>query len=380
MKVLHVYAGNLFGGVETLLINLAAQQHFCPQMEPHYALCFEGKLSEELQKYTAKVYVLGEVRISRPWKVWRARQQLKKLLLAEKFDIAICHGCWVQVIFGPVIRLAHIPLVFRSPDVPSGKHWLERWAKLIPPDLVIANSYYTLSAIPKIYPTIKSVVVYNPIAPLYVPDPTKVRSKVRIELETPKDAVVIVQACRLEKWKGHKHLISALAQLQDLQNWVCWIAGDAQRPQEIEYLQELKAQAQNTGIAHRIYFLGHRKDIPQLLVAADIHCQPNSSPEPFGNAFVEALYMGLPVVTTPMGGATEIVDESCGKFIDPNNIDDLASALKTLILNSEERRRLGSNGKTKVSQLCNAAQQLEHLHRVLYEIANQNQRCSTVDS
>ena len=49
--------------------------------------------------------------------------------------------------------------------------------------------------------------------------------------------------------------------------------------------------------------------VPRLMAAADIYCQPNTTPEPFGIAFVEALAAGVPVVTTAMGGPLEIVDD-----------------------------------------------------------------------
>ena len=55
------------------------------------------------------------------------------------------------------------------------------------------------------------------------------------------------------------------------------------------------------GIADRVRFLGERFDVPRLLAAADVHCQPNSGPEPFGIAFIEALYASLPVVSTRIG-------------------------------------------------------------------------------
>jgi hypothetical protein len=60
MKVLHVYSGNLFGGVETLLITLAQQRSLCPQMQPHFALCFEGRLVNELRAVGVGVHMLGQ--------------------------------------------------------------------------------------------------------------------------------------------------------------------------------------------------------------------------------------------------------------------------------------------------------------------------------
>ncbi len=38
MRVLHVYSGNLYGGVETLLVTLARHRDLCPEMEPHFAI------------------------------------------------------------------------------------------------------------------------------------------------------------------------------------------------------------------------------------------------------------------------------------------------------------------------------------------------------
>ena len=74
---------------------------------------------------------------------------------------------------------------------------------------------------------------------------------------------------------------------------------------------ELKAIADRGGVADRVRFLGQRSDVPRLMAAADVFCQPNAGPEPFGVVFVEALYAGLPVVTSAFGGAVEVVERPC---------------------------------------------------------------------
>jgi len=182
---------------------------------------------------------------------------------------------------------------------------------------------------------------------------------------------VIIQASRLERWKGHSLLLSALGQLTNCPDWVCWIAGGVQRPQESEYLQELEKQAEKLGIAERVHFLGQRSDIPQLLVAADIHCQPNMGPEPFGVAFIEALYAGLPLVTTAMGGGKEIVDDSCGYLVPPDDVKALSEVLRSLIVNPELRATLGSGGKIRADYLCNPHKQINQLYDILYKIVKQ---------
>ena len=91
------------------------------------------------------------------------------------------------------------------------------------------------------------------------------------------------------------------------------------------------ALAQQLGIAHRIRFLGHRDDVPALMASADVLCQPNLGPEPFGIAFVEGMHAGLPIVATAIGGAREIVDPACGVLVPPDDPAALGEALRALI-------------------------------------------------
>src|ERR1700741_4890740 len=43
LRVLHVTSGNLFGGIETVLVTLARLRHLCPSMIPSFAVCFPGR-------------------------------------------------------------------------------------------------------------------------------------------------------------------------------------------------------------------------------------------------------------------------------------------------------------------------------------------------
>jgi glycosyltransferase involved in cell wall biosynthesis len=179
--------------------------------------------------------------------------------------------------------------------------------------------------------------------------------------------MIIVQACRLAPWKGHEFLLSALSRLATVGGWECWIAGGAQREEEATYLERLRAQAQKSGIGTRVRFLGERSDVPRLLAAADIHCQPNTGPEPFGIAFVEALYAGLPVVTTAQGGAMEILNEDCAKLVPPGDVAALADALLALVEGPDLRHRLGQAGPLRARELCDPQRTLERLARHLRE-------------
>src|SRR5205807_8459590 len=154
---------------------------------------------------------------------------------------------------------------------------------------------------------------------------------VRSELQTPSEATVIIQVSRMEAWKGHSLHLQALADLPRNAHWFAWIVGGGQRPSEVEYEARLKEKAGELGIAGKVRFTGQRDDVARLLSAADIFCQPNLSPEPFGISLIEALNAGLPVVTTALGGALEIINDSCGILVSPNDAAVLAEALRQLV-------------------------------------------------
>jgi glycosyltransferase involved in cell wall biosynthesis len=178
---------------------------------------------------------------------------------------------------------------------------------------------------------------------------------------------VIIQVSRFEAWKGHLLHLNALSRLKS-RNWVCWMAGGPQNPADQRQYDEVRSTAERLGLMDRVRFLGQRSDVPQLLAGADIFCQPNQGPEPFGIVFVEALWAGRPVVTTAMGGALEILNESCGVLAEPDSPDSLAAALDRLIESQELRSRLGKAGPARARQLCDPAAQMHVLEELVRKV------------
>jgi glycosyltransferase involved in cell wall biosynthesis len=105
--------------------------------------------------------------------------------------------------------------------------------------------------------------------------------------------------------------------------------------------------------------------VPQLLAGADVFCQPNRAPESFGITFVEALWAGLPVITTSIGGGAEIIDDSCGLLVEPGNTTQLARSLRSLIESPELRARLACAGPQRARELCDPAAQMKQMSEFL---------------
>ena len=193
MRVLHIDAGNLYGGVQTLLFTLARYRHLCSDMTPEFALCFDGRVGRELIGQGVPFHNLGRVRIRYPFSVWRARRRLQEILASGGFDTVVCHNIWPQVVFGPTVRRAGTPLVFWAHNMVDGRYWLERWARRTEPQLILCNSRFTEDTLITLYPGVRTEVIYPPVAP---PGPVELRAReaVRCELDTAPEAVVIIQA------------------------------------------------------------------------------------------------------------------------------------------------------------------------------------------
>jgi glycosyltransferase involved in cell wall biosynthesis len=279
-----------------------------------------------------------------------------------------------MAVFGGIVRGAGVPLVFWAHDVMTGRHWTERLARRHELDLLVANSAFTLNAAATVYPRASSVAIYAPVDPP-VAGPSDARRAVRRSLDTPESAVVIVQASRSEAWKGHLQLVAALAAIRDLPNWIWWQVGGAQRPAERTFLSEVRAAADRAGIGDRVRWLGERTDVPALLAAADLYCQANVRPEPFGVSFVEALAAGVPVVATDAGGAREIIDDSCGVLVAAEP-EPIAGALRRLVADDRERARLASGARARAAALCDPERQISALHAALANIADALPRAS----
>jgi glycosyltransferase involved in cell wall biosynthesis len=357
VRVLHVHSGNLWGGVETVLVAMAAERSRCGRLQPEYALCFDGALRRRLAATGVAQHDLGEVRWRSPLRVLAARRRMGALLRNRAYDAVITHSMWSHSLFAPVIRRHSPLLVHWAHDDVDGTHWLQRRARGTRPDLLIANSAFTAAGAATVFPGVPGRVVHYPLS-LPLPAQASRRRELRAELDTRAEEVVIVQVSRLESWKGQHVLIDALGELRDVPAWHCWIVGGPQRPAEHAYLASLQRQAAAHGIADRVRFAGHRDDVRDVLSAADIFCQPNASPEPFGIVLVEALAAGLPVVAAASGGAPEVVDESCGELVSPGDSRALARVLRALVADAGRRGRLGGCGPARAAALCDPARQL----------------------
>lgn len=382
--VLHVCAGNLRGGVETFLEGLARRPLPAGVERQAFAVIREGWLLQALGALDAEVIPIGPLRLGRPWTIPGTGRRLVQALRGpdRPFDRVVFHGLWPFALLSPFAREARsfgeLPgepaIVLWMHDHFGKRHWTEALAQLRSgwPDAIVCNSEGTARTLTgsRWHGSVPVHVIRCPVDPL--PSAwfsAEHRQEVRRRLHTPEDAVVIAIAARFDTWKGHAVLLEALARMKrerpGLPCWRLWVLGAAQRPFEQELLKEWREQARRGGLSvsegddgdgyGELMFLGLRDDVSAVLAAADVYCQPNTAPEPFGLAFVEALAAGLPVLTTRQGGAEgEIVTPACGAIVPPGDqaADALAAVLGDWIVDGPTRQSLGRGGPDRARELC----------------------------
>lgn len=169
--------------------------------------------------------------------------------------------------------------------------------------------------------------------------PARIRREVDAE-----DAFLLVIAARLHPEKGYEHLFSALPDIKrrSARRIVLLVAGTGTFDRQYRDLVR-KLQCEN-----EVRFLGFRKDLPDLMASADLVLVPSVA-EAFGLVVTEALYLGIPVVASRVGGIPEIVDDGIdGVLVPPGDAPALAEAILGMLHDPGRRKQMEGAGREKV--------------------------------
>ena len=119
------------------------------------------------------------------------------------------------------------------------------------------------------------------------------------------DTKLITIPARITRWKGQLAGVEVLAQLVQQGHDVALLLVGEIKDGKDSFRQELEDRAATLGVQDRVIFLGHRKDIREILAVSDVSLSLTEKPEAFGRVIVESLSLGTPVVAYDHGGAAE---------------------------------------------------------------------------
>lgn len=166
-------------------------------------------------------------------------------------------------------------------------------------------------------------------------------NNIRHELDIPDNAFIILSVGELNKNKNQSTIIKAISVL-DNPNIHYILCGKGAEE------KNLKLLANNLGISGQVHFLGYRKDVVNICAQADIYVMP-SYREGLPVSSLEAMYCGLPLITSNIRGLTDVNKENInGLLCSPNDHKGFASAIRQLIGNPDLRKKLGDKNRSDV--------------------------------
>jgi glycosyltransferase involved in cell wall biosynthesis len=186
--------------------------------------------------------------------------------------------------------------------------------------------------------------------------------EVRAELDIPTGSTVLLVVGELTPRKNPGLVVEILPRLLGghPEVLVLFVGEGPER-------ERLAALASENGIADRVRLLGFRRDVPDLLGAADLLVHP-ARVEGFGYAVAEGMAAGLPVVATNASSLPEIVEDGHTGLLFP--LDDagaLEAAVRTYLRDPERRRRDGEAGRERIRREFSRERRLDELEELLQD-------------
>lgn len=199
-------------------------------------------------------------------------------------------------------------------------------------------------------------------------DPEKILEKSLYEADTVK----MVYVGRIETSKGVFALVDALGEL------LISDAGERDTNIELHFigggdaLEDLKKYVDERGCSEKVIFHGKLptpEDVYKKLVEFDIFVFPSQRIEGFPMTIPEAMFAGLPVVATDMGGISDAIEhEKTGYLLQPGDTHSLVSSIKSLINDPNLRETFGKTGRNKACNEFTIQVMIDKYERVFGEV------------
>jgi glycosyltransferase involved in cell wall biosynthesis len=359
-----------YGGAERLLVDMV--QGGDPvrfDYEVAYVLRHYDALVPAVMRSGTPVHALGAAHNGDlRWMV-----QLRRILLKGKFDVVHFHLPYAAALGQLVVR--SLPRSQR-PGVVYTEHSL--WdrtplplrallrASLSRGELFVAVSQASYDALPTSLRNRASVVVHGvdlSRSDSLMERRADLRTKVRGELGIADDELLFMTVANLRPEKGYDILLDA-AQTIARSALPIRIAAVGRGPLDAA----LHARHAELALGDRFQFLGQRDDVLELLAGADAYVLA-SHYEGLPVSLMEATSVGLPIVSTAVGGVPQIVeDEVDALLVPPGDAGALAGAITRLAADQELRKRLGGRAKLR-SSMFDIAQASQNVGDIYLQVS-----------
>jgi glycosyltransferase involved in cell wall biosynthesis len=361
VRVLWLVKGLGPGGAERLLCTAAqVRDRTRLHYEVAYLLPAKDHLVPALRAAGVPVHCLhGGRPESGSWTL-----RLRRLLAAEPFDVLHVHSPMVAALARTVVPT--LPKRVR-PRLLYTEH--NSWPSYTPVTRLLNAATYPMdeaqfavsqevwSSVPQRLRRRLEVVVHG----IDVPATRALRAErdqVRRELAVPVGTTVVGTVANYRREKAYPDLLAAARQVLDERPDVLFVAV-GQGP----LADEIAAEHRRLGLGDRFRLLGYRPDAVRVLAGCDLFAL-SSHFEGLPVALMEALAVGLPVVSTAVGGIPDAVTAGeHGLLVPPGRPDRLAATIVTLVADPHTRARMSTAALDRAGDF-DARRATRHVERV----------------
>ncbi|HEY7534149.1 MAG TPA: glycosyltransferase family 4 protein [Nitrospiraceae bacterium] len=190
----------------------------------------------------------------------------------------------------------------------------------------------------------------------------------RVELGLPSNHRLIGIVSYLRSYKGHRYLIEAAAQLVPrIKDVTFLIVGEG--PDE----DAIKRQIADARLENHVRMLGFRPDLLNVLRSLDIFVIPSVEGDTIPQVLIEAMAVGLPVISTSAGSIPDVImDRQTGMIVAPRDSATLARRIEELLGDAALRHTLGSNAHRLVAEHYSIDRMLDRVEQIYRKVLSQN--------
>lgn len=173
--------------------------------------------------------------------------------------------------------------------------------------------------------------------------PNRSRNEVRKELGIAPDAKLVLMPACLKAQKAPLDFVKACFMVKQRVDKAVFVhAGDGILRPEVE------TAINKLGLQNSFRLLGWRRDIPELIHAADVVVL-TSRWEGLPRVIPQAMAASRPVVVTRVNGSPEAVQNGkTGFLVSPGNIEEIADKIALILEQPEKGAEMGKTGKLQV--------------------------------
>jgi len=359
--IFHIRASNFFGGPERQILgHILAADNF-----RHRVVTFqEGKQVNEFQAVCEEQGVAVTLIKTNSAYQLSALRQLCECINSEHPAIICCHGYKPLILSILARKKQKIPIVAFSRGHTSENlkvrlfEFVERKLYAYVDKIVAVSSGYAHRLQAQGIAGNQIVIIHNVINTEKFHGFLACRKSTRKDLGYQDDDFLVATAGRLSPEKAQKDLISAFAALERGNTQVhLLVCGDGPLREQLE--EQVKA----CGVEN-VRFLGHRRDLDQLMPGFDLFVLPSLS-EGFPNVLLEAAACHVPVVATEVGGVPEIIlHGETGQLVEAGNVQQLSAAIASCVSDKDISGRYAASAHALVLEKYTFARQTLQLEAV----------------